>query len=173
LFHIGSMDWIPNQEGVKWLVDEIWPAIHAAAPEAKLYLAGRKMPESLMNAAIDGVTVVGEASDAMYFIGSKQINIVPLLRGSGIRVKIIEARSAGKTVISTTIGAEGILCTDGVDILLADTPEQFATHVKRCIDDKDFCQSIGRNAYNLIAEKYNNKTLTSRLTDIYGKLIEK
>ena len=102
-----------------------------------------------------------------------EINIVPLLSGSGIRVKIIEAMSAGKTVISTTIGAEGILCTDGVDILLADTPEQFATHVKRCIDDKDFCQSIGRNAYNLIAEKYNNKTLTSRLTDIYGKLIEK
>lgn len=173
LFHIGSMDWIPNQEGVKWLVEEIWPAIHSAVPEAKLYLAGRKMPESLMNAAIDGVTVVGEVSDAMYFIGSKQINIVPLLSGSGIRVKIIEAMSAGKTVISTTIGAEGILCTDGVDILLADTPEQFATHVKRCIDDKDFCQSIGRNAYNLIAEKYNNKTLTSRLTDIYGKLIEK
>ncbi|MCR4659445.1 MAG: glycosyltransferase family 4 protein [Bacteroidales bacterium] len=173
LFHIGSMDWIPNREGVEWMLDKVWPAIHAAVPQARLYLAGRKMPAALMKANREGVTVVGEVPDAMYFIASKQINIVPLLSGSGIRVKIIEAMSVGKTVISTTIGAEGIACTDGVDILLADTPEQFAFQVKRCLDDTEFCRSIGQNASNLIAKHYNPDKLTAELIEIYTALTAK
>ncbi|MBR1849945.1 MAG: glycosyltransferase [Bacteroidales bacterium] len=173
LFHIGSMDWAPNIEGIDWLLNQVWPAIKAASPQARLYIAGRHMPERLLNLEADGVTVVGEVADAMYFIASKQINIVPLLNGSGLRVKIIEAMSAGKTVISTTIGAQGILCTDGVDILIADTPEQFAQQVKRCLDNPQFCQTIGHNAYNLVATQYDNRQLASRLANLYHTLLLK
>lgn len=172
LFHIGAMDWIPNQEGIDWLLEKVWPVVHREVPQARLYLAGRKMPQRLLEAKIDGVTVVGEVPDAMYFIGSKQINIVPLLSGSGIRVKIIEAMSVGKTVVTTTVGAQGIDYTDGVDLLIADTPDDFARQVRRCIDDPDFCDSVGRAAARLIAERYNTTTLTQELIEFYNARLE-
>jgi glycosyltransferase involved in cell wall biosynthesis len=119
------------------------------------------------------VSVIGEVPDAMYFIESKKINIVPLLSGSGIRVKIIEAMSVGKTVISTTVGAEGIDYTDGVDILIADTPEDFVRQIKRCLEDDDFCTTIGRNAFNLVATHYNNELLTKKLLSFYDALLDR
>lgn len=172
LFHIGAMDWLPNQESIRWLLEEVWPVVHREVPQAKLYLAGRKMPAQWMHANIEGVTVIGEVPDAMYFIGSKKINVVPLLSGSGIRVKIIEAMSIGKTVITTTVGAQGIDYTDGENILIADTPEQFAQQIKRCLDDDVFCSNIGKAAARLVAEQYNKQTLAKQLIDFYNKRLE-
>ena len=173
LFHIGSMDWIPNLEGVNWFLEKVWPKVLNEVPQARMYLAGRKMPQTLMNTEYRNVSIVGEVPDAMYFIESKKINIVPLLSGSGIRVKIIEAMSVGKTVISTTIGAEGIEYTDGKNILIADTPDEFVMQIKRCIADDEFCAEIGKNAYDLVANNYNNELLTQKLLTFYNKLIEK
>ena len=167
LFHIGSMDWMPNQEGINWFLESVWPALHKEIPEVRLYLAGRKMPERLMKAQIEGVNVVGEVADSSYFIGSKQINIVPLLSGSGIRVKIIEAMSLGKTVVTTSIGAEGINYTDGKDILIANTPEEFIAQIRRCVADKEFCRQIGQNAYELIVKEYGTQALTKKFLALY------
>lgn len=173
LFHIGSMDWMPNQEGVRWFLDEVWPKVHAQMPQLTLYLAGRKMPEEMLNMEVDGVRMVGEVPDAMYFIQSKQINVVPLLSGSGIRVKIIEAMSAGKAVITTTVGAEGINYTDGKNVLIADTPEQFVRQIQRCAESPEFCRELGRNAYALIAEEYGNEQLTKKVVAFYEKIINR
>lgn len=170
LFHIGSMDWAPNENGIRWFLKEVWPLIHKEMPEVRLFLAGRKMPDDLMKMTMDGVIVVGEVPDSAYFIASKQINIVPLMAGSGIRVKIIEAMSLSKTVVTTTIGAAGIDYNDGENLLIADTPQQFVSQIRRCIDDPELCQTIGRNARSLIIEKYGNKTLTQRLVDFYNKI---
>lgn len=173
LFHIGAMDWLPNQEGVEWLLEKVWPVVHRQVPQARLYLAGRKMPERWMKADIEGVSVVGEVDDAMYFIGSKQINVVPLLSGSGIRVKIIEAMSVGKTVITTSVGAQGIECTDGVDILIANTPEEFAAQIGRCLADKEFADGIGAAASRLIASQYAVDKVTGQLLEFYQKIMKK
>ncbi len=167
LFHIGAMDWLPNQEGVEWLIEEVWPVVHREVPQARLYLAGRKMPERWMKAHIEGVTVVGEVPDAMYFIGSKQINVVPLLSGSGIRVKIIEAMSVGKAVVTTTVGAQGIDYTDGENLLIANTPEEFARQIKRLLEDKEYCRQVGEAAARLVAAEYDQRHLTERLTTFY------
>ena len=172
LFHIGAMDWLPNQESIRWLLDEVWPVVHREVPRAKLYLAGRKMPECWMKANIEGVSVVGEVPDAMYFIGSKKINVVPLLSGSGIRVKIIEAMSVGKTVITTSVGAQGIDYTDGENLLIANTPEEFAYQIKRCLDDDAFCRRVGEAAERLIADQYNGGRLADKLLEFYNERIE-
>ena len=171
LFHIGSMDWQPNKEGITWLLNDIWPEINRQLPKARLYLAGRKMPEKLLKAKYPNVSIVGEIPDAMYFIASKKINIVPLLSGSGIRVKIIEAMSAGKVVISTAIGAEGINCTDGKDILIANTPQEFVAQLKHCFDDAEFCRTIGDNARRLIKEEYNTEKTTAQLLEFYNSVL--
>ena len=173
LFHIGSMDWMPNQEGVRWFLKQVWPMVHERMPQLTLYLAGRKMPNDLMHVDMEGVRVLGEVPDAMYFIASKQINVVPLLSGSGIRVKIIEAMSAGKVVVTTTIGASGIGCTDGKDVLIADTPEQFVEQLQRCVDNPEFRQQIGRNAVSLITEQYGNEQLTQRLLEFYDQILNR
>lgn len=169
LFHLGSMDWLPNQEGIRWFLSKVWPIVHERMPRLTLYLAGRKMPADLMKLDMVGVKIVGEVPDAMHFIGSKQINVVPLLSGSGIRVKIIEAMSAGKAVVSTTVGAQGIPFTDGENLLIADSPEQFADQIQRCVEDKAFRIRLGENARRFVCETYSSEMLTKKLLAFYEK----
>lgn len=173
LFHIGSMDWMPNLEGVRWFLKQVWPKVHERMPQLTLYLAGRKMPKDLMQLETEGVRVLGEVPDAMYFIASKQINVVPLLSGSGMRVKIIEAMSAGKAVVTTTIGAAGIGCKDGENVLIADTPEQFVEQLQRCVDDPEYRRQIGCNAARLIVDQYGNEQLTQRLIGFYEQILNR
>ena len=170
LFHIGSMDWYPNVEGIRWFLHDVWPKVHQALPDVRLFLAGRKMPDDLMQLQLDNVVVVGEVPDAAYFMASKQLNIVPLLSGSGIRVKIIEAMSMRKVVITTRTGAEGINYTDGKHLLIADTPEEFVTQIKHCIEHPELCRTIADNAFQLVTTEYGNDALTHRLVDFYNKI---
>jgi glycosyltransferase involved in cell wall biosynthesis len=169
LFHLGSMDWLPNQEGVRWFLDRVWPLIHSQMPSLTLNLAGRRMSDQLLNLQLEGVHIVGEVPDAATFIASKQINVVPLLSGSGIRVKIIEAMSQGKAVVTTTVGAQGIGAVDGRHLLIADTPERFATQIRRCVDDPAFRQTVGANARQFIAHNYGIEPLTRQLLAFYDK----
>ena len=172
LFHLGAMDWVPNREGVEWFMENVWTLVSERIPDVKLYLAGRKMPESFFRygAMFPNVSVEGTIDDVVDFMAAKQINIVPLLSGSGIRVKIIEAMSLGKVVITTTVGAEGIDCEDGVHLLIADTPEMFAAQVERCINDKNLCSEIGEKARQLIINAYSIDGLTQKLIDFYKTL---
>lgn len=170
LFHIGSMDWMPNREAIKWFLDNAWPLIHSRSPQAHLFLAGRKMPAELLESNLEGVTVVGEVDDAAEFIASKAVSIVPLLSGSGIRIKIIEAMAMAKTVIATSVGAAGIDYDDGHNILIANTPEDFAKQVQLCIEHPELCRQIGNNARTLAIEKYSRQAITKRLVDFYNKI---
>jgi glycosyltransferase involved in cell wall biosynthesis len=170
LFHIGAMNWIPNIEGMKWLLDKVWPQVHARFPRLKFYVAGREMPRWLTESNLKNVEVVGEVEDAPAFIASKAIEVVPLFSGSGIRIKIIEGMAAGKAVISTTIGAEGIQVENGKNILLADTPEAFTEAITKCVNDRAFCQSLGEAARRLILHDHDNVKLIARLEEFYNTL---
>lgn len=173
LFHIGSMNWFPNEQGINWLLTDVWQKIIDLVPEVSLYLAGRHMPMWLQNYNAKNVNIVGEVADSTTFISSKQIMIVPLLSGSGIRIKILEAMSLGKAVIATSIAAEGIMYENGKNIIIADTPEDIAQAVKKLIDDKDYCHLLGENAQRLIKEEYNTTKIASKILEEYEKLIEK
>lgn len=170
LYHLGSMDWQANEDSINWFLKDVWPKIHIAMPQVTLFLAGRKMPQDLLQTHIDGVTIRGEVPDANIFIADKQMNIVPLLYGSGIRVKIIEAMSEGKTVISTTVGAEGIDYTADENLLIADTADDFVRQVCRCVENQSFCKNVGANARHLVEEHYDNSKLTQDLLAFYDTL---
>lgn len=173
LYHIGSMDWQPNVDAVEWFLQEVWPLAKKEMPSLRLFLAGRHMPDSLLNLKSDGVTVEGEVPDAEAFIGSKQINIVPLRAGSGLRIKIVEAMALGKTVIATTTAASGIECADGENILIADTPQQFVDKLRLCHDSAGLCDSIGHNARKLAESTYSIASTTGQLLSFYNKIITK
>ncbi len=171
IFHIGSMNWHPNEQGIKWFLEECWDKIRQTTPNVQAYFAGRYMPNWLKNTSIEGVHIVGEVEDSIRFMTSKQIMVVPLLSGSGIRIKIIEAMSIGKTVIATTIAAEGIMYEDGENIIIANSAEEFASAVKYCVENPDKCKSIGEEAYKLIAERYSNDQVVNQLVTLYKEII--
>lgn len=154
-YHIGAMDWQPNQDGVKWFLSKAWPAIRKAVPGFRFYFAGRNMSKEFLDVKTDGVTCAGEVPDAAAFIADKRILIVPLWSGGGIRVKILEAMAAGKIIISTTKGIKGIEARPQEHYLKADSPHEFAKAVKWCMNNKADAMKIAENAKKLIAEKYD------------------
>jgi polysaccharide biosynthesis protein PslH len=171
LFHIGAMNWLPNEEGIRWFLDQVWPVVHQKLPGLKLYLAGREMPDWLLQLEAQNVVVVGEVTDAFDFIRSKSISIAPLLSGSGIRIKIIESMSVGKAVISTSIGAEGINYTDGKDILIADSPEEFLDAIQLLYSDPHKTKKMGDNAKKLIANYHNSSKIIDELIQFYRRIL--
>ncbi|MCF8367779.1 MAG: glycosyltransferase family 4 protein [Bacteroidales bacterium] len=171
LFHLGSMNWMPNEEGIKWFVQKTWPLLSKKFPELKLHLAGREMPQWLQSLNEPGIVVHGEVESARDFILSKGIMVVPLFSGSGIRIKIIEGMALGKTIISTTIGAEGINYKNGENILIANTPEEFSDAVRTCMTDRTHCAEIGKNARQLIEREHSLDHVLFKLEEFYSRLL--
>jgi glycosyltransferase involved in cell wall biosynthesis len=171
LFHIGAMNWLPNEEGIRWLIEKVWPLIHQALPDLKLYLAGREMPTWLNELQVDNIEVIGEVPDAAEFILSKSISVAPLLSGSGIRIKIIESMALGKAVIATSIGAEGIHYTNGENIMIADTPEEFLAAVKCLYQNPDESTKMGANAKALIEKEHNTNKIIEGLVAFYWEIL--
>ncbi len=170
LCHIGAMNWIPNQEGIEWFLKKVWDKIHNRHPQLHFYLAGREMPDHFYKMNYTNVDIVGEVPDALEFIQSKSIMVVPLLSGSGIRIKIIEGMAMGKAVIASKIGAEGINYTHDENILIANTPDEFALAIDRCVNDQQFTEQLGINARKLIRSDHHNPQLMTKLTDFYKSL---
>ena len=162
-YHLGSLEWMPNQEAMEWFLKDIWPLIHAQYPAMIFSLAGKNMPDVFKKINIPGVQVESYVEDATAYIADKGINIVPLKSGSGIRLKILEAMSAGKLVISTTIGAQGIHSIDGKHLFIADTPEQFLVKIKWVQENPDQAREIMHQARLLIESEYSNHSVIERL----------
>lgn len=171
LFHLGAMDWMPNVEGIEWFLQLVWEDLQAEHPDLKFYIAGRKMPAWLKKGNNPNVVVEGEVADAKKFMASKTIMLVPLLSGGGMRVKIVEGMALGKTIISTSLGAEGIPYTHNKDILIADSPLEFKSMITKCIQDKSFCENIGNNAKNLATTYFDNTLIGQNLIQFYRGLV--
>lgn len=168
LFHIGALDWSPNQEGLIWFFDHCWPKIHKENPNLKFYLAGRNAPEWFeRRIKLDGVEYLGEINDAYDFINSKAIMVVPLFSGSGMRIKIIEGMALGKPIVTTDIGTEGIPTTNGDNIRIANDAEQFINAINQLINDRDLSNQIGKNAIEFIQRKYDNLSQAGALINFY------
>jgi glycosyltransferase involved in cell wall biosynthesis len=168
LFHIGSLEWGPNQEGLLWFLKECWPLITRKYPEVKFYVAGRNAPQWLASKLkMPNVVFLGEIEDAYQFMNSKAIMMVPLRSGSGMRIKIVEGMALGKAIVSTTIGVEGIAATDREQILIANDPGEFLQAVTELIEDKALYKKVCKNAVEFIREKFDNLAIASSLVDFY------
>lgn len=156
---IGSLDWMPNQEGLLWFVKEVWPKILSQQPKATLWIAGRHIPDFIYGLSDATVRVVGEVASSADFLHSHPITIVPLFSGSGMRAKIIEAMALGPLIVSTSLGAEGIDIMDGVHLKIANTKETFAQAVIELMDKGSSSTDMSLNARHLIEDVYNAKAL--------------
>ncbi|MBO7083809.1 MAG: glycosyltransferase [Bacteroidales bacterium] len=169
-YHIGSMNWMPNEEGIQWFIDNCMDAVVAKVPDFVFHLAGRHMPDWLMNLKNEHVEVVGEVPDAKEFVANHNVAIVPLLSGSGIRIKIIESMALGKTVITTMVGAEGILYSEDTNIIIAENKAKMAEAIRRINENPAIAEEIGRAARKLVEEIYDNRKITERLLSFYDQI---
>lgn len=171
VFHLGALDWMPNQQAVSWFVKEIWPMIHREAPGARFYLAGRNMPDWIKSLSVPGVHIVGEVDDAYRFMNSKAVMVSPLLSGSGMRIKIIEGMAMAKPIVSTSIGAEGIDCTHGENIFIADEPAAFAKQVVFLLNNPAEIDRAGQAARRLAEQRYDNAKIVRDLSGFYLEIM--
>ena len=169
-FHLGSMDWLPNEEGIRWLLDEVWPKVLAQRPDARLNLAGNKMPQDLLDRDQKGVTVKGRVKNALSYMRSRQVMVVPLFSAGGMRVKIIEGMALGKAVISTPIGAEGIDHTEGLNILISRTASEFAAHIIALDGTPDYMSMLGSEARKLVENSYSDARIVRDLVAFYNRI---
>lgn len=168
LFHIGALDWAPNQEGLIWFFNQCWPKIHQENPDLKFYLAGRNAPEWFERIIKqDGVVYLGEINDAYDFINSKAVMVVPLFSGSGMRIKIIEGMALGKPIVTTDIGTEGIPTENGKNILIANDADRFTDAITQLINDRELSNRIGKSAIGFIQEKFDNLSQAEALVEFY------
>ncbi|MCI4671183.1 MAG: glycosyltransferase family 4 protein [Bacteroidia bacterium] len=168
VFFIGSMDWIPNQEGVDWFIKEVWPMINKRYPEVSFYLAGRNMPNRYQSSEKLNIKVVGEVESAAAFIKSKAVMVAPLLSGSGMRVKIIDGMAYGKAIVATRISAEGIGAKNGEHLMIADEPEDFAERVGVLLEHRDIYNIMSRDAMNFVNSRFDSAKQIASLVDFYN-----
>ena len=162
---------MPNIEAVEWFLTKVAPKLVEQQFSGKIVIAGRKMPSWVFRHKSATIDVIDEVNAPIGFQESKQIMIVPLWSGSGIRAKIIEGLALGKIIISTSIGAQGIDCENGKNILIADTASEFASQIMRCANSKELRMAISANARKLSIAQYHNQTTTKNMITFYNLLL--
>ncbi len=137
VFFVGDLSWPPNADGVRWLRQRVWPALKRARPAARAEILGREAPADVLAFAGPDWVLPGEGGDTRPYWARAAVAVVPLLAGGGTRLKILEAAACGVPVVSTTVGAEGLEFVPDVEILLRDTPGDFAAAVAGLLADPD------------------------------------
>jgi len=170
LSFIGSLDWMPNQGGLVWFLDNIWDAVLQHHPQLQLHVAGRNTPQWLMDKRWKNVTFHGEIPDAEEFINQHSVMIVPLLAGSGMRAKILEGMALGKVVLSTSLGLEGIPAKDRQEVLVANTTEEFIKAIQFCYSSNGQLNNIGQKAREFVGQHYDNQHIAQKLLDTYNSI---
>jgi len=168
---IGSLDFRPNQDAVRWIIDDLWPRVAKSAPEARLSIAGSSPPEWLLrHAAGRGITIAADVADAQALVRRMSIVIAPLFAGGGMRIKVLEAMALAKPIVATSIGAGGIEVTPGRDLIIADDAASFADAVVRLLRDGELRSRMGDTARSTVTERYDAGTIARELVAFYRSL---
>lgn len=167
---LGSLDYMPNIEGLEWLLSEVWPALREAGISLRVAGSGASDRTAALVEA-SGVEFSGFVPDARAFLGRHGVVLVPLLSGGGLRVKIIEAMALGKVVVTTPVGAEGLGIRDGVEAWIAGDAEAFAVAVRSAVSDPASRREMGSAARDFVERHFDASRIGRELLAFYGSLI--
>lgn len=152
---IGSLDWAPNLEGLEWFLRDVWPLLRAHFPELEFHIAGRKTPAGITALRVPGVIVHGEVEDSDEFLRRFPMTVAPILSGSGTRVKILDAMAAGRAVVATQMGLEGIDLQDRREALVCRSPSAFVDQVRYLREAPERLDEIGSAAREHIRRHFD------------------
>ena len=163
IFHIGSMEWQANEQGVMWFLKKVWPLVLSIEPNVKFHLAGKGLSKTDPRFFQTGIVNHGEVDDAEVFMQKYGIMMVPIQAGSGIRIKSLEAMALGVPVVSTSIGAQGLSVDKGTQMIIADDPADFANGIVQLLLNPAASQAMTQQARAYMEEHHNLKRNTSEL----------
>ncbi len=170
LFYIGALDWMPNQEGISWFADEVFPQVRANIPDIILHIAGRNAPSWLagkLDRRKDGIVFHGEVDNAYHFMNRFAIFVSPLFTGSGIRIKILEGMMMQRVIVATSIAAEGLPVDDQKNIFIADSASEMASIITGICGNREKYAEIAKNSRQFVHENFNNFATSKRLSEFY------
>jgi len=173
LLFTGTMNYFPNYDAAIYFHNEIWPLIIAKHPDVTFSIVGNNPTGQVKRLASNNVTVTGYVPDTRVYFNQATVFVSPMRSGSGLQVKHLEAMAMGIPIVTTTIGSRGIEAIENQDLLVADTPNNFANHVNMLLDDWELRRSIGNSGRKLIEEKYNWQILGKQLNEVYFKITER
>ncbi|MFH1771980.1 MAG: glycosyltransferase family 4 protein [Candidatus Omnitrophota bacterium] len=169
---VGSMDWLPNGDAVKYFIKDILPFFNDFKKDIKFYVVG-KNPDKSLTAMVKSdkrIILTGTVPDVRPYIRRSKVFVVPLRIGGGTRLKILEALSLRKAVVSTSIGSEGLCLEDKKHLLIADCPGDFAKCIIRLIEDSRLRDTLGKNGRDFVKEFYDWKVIGEKLNKAYESL---
>lgn len=171
LLLVGDFSYEPNKEGAEFFVTKVWPEVRSKMPTAQLWLVGAKPdPNMLEWNGKEGIVVTGAVAEVSPYLAQAAVSIVPLLVGTGTRLKILEALGAGVPVVTTRIGVEGIEAKNEADLLIADTAEDFASACLRLLQDSALRQHLAESGKALVREKYNLPVMYGAVLNCYESI---
>lgn len=172
LVFVGSMDWFPNQDGLRWFAAQVWPRLRRRCPHASLCVVGRRPSAQIAKlASANGFELIPDAPDVRPYMARAEAFIVPLRIGGGTRLKILEALAMQKPVVSTTVGAEGLALSHGRHLLIADDPEGFAGAVERVLREPAFAASLAGEGRDVVVSRYDWDTLADMLERVWERVV--
>ncbi len=173
IVYVGLMNWFPNVDAVLWFYHAIFPQICRRLPQVRLLVVGKDPPDLVRKLHDDKrIIVTGFVNDVRDYIAKSSVFVVPLRVGGGMRIKILQAMSMGKAIVSTSVGAEGIKALPGQDLVIADTADGFAQSVIDLLLDRDRRQQLGKNARELIERQYSWEIVVKLLEEEYLTLAQ-
>lgn len=172
LLFLGGMDWYPNRDAVEFFARAILPRVRAVCPDTRLIVAGRNPPSQFVEQfrSDPKIEFTGTVPDMRPYLSAAAVVVVPLRLGSGTRIKILEACAAGKPVVSTSLGAEGLGLAAEKEIILADDPAQFARSVVALLQDPARRDAIATSARQVILERFSHLALKKSLERVISNL---
>jgi glycosyltransferase involved in cell wall biosynthesis len=175
LLFLGSLDWMPNIDGLKWFVSEVYPLVRRQRPDVSLQIVGRR-PDPIIRqlpASDPSISVLADVADVRPALSTCELFVVPLRVGGGSRLKIFEAMAMAQPVVSTTIGAEGLPVRDQHDIALGDTAVEFSTQVLGLLGDPQRRQQQAQTGFRLVTENYSWRRIAQEFYERCQQLIPK
>jgi len=174
LVFTGSMDWLPNDDGIRYFLNEILPRVRRYVRDVKLSIVGRRPSGNVKALARDkGAEVTGRVQDIRPYVRQASVYVVPLRVGGGTRLKIFEAMAMGKAIVSTSIGAEGLPVTNGENIVIEDDPERFALSVARLLNDPAARARLGLAARQMVEERYSWRAVAAEFDSALENVLAK
>lgn len=171
IIFVGGMGWFPNKDGMNFFIKEAMPLISKKNSDASLTVVGKSDGLEIPDQLRDKVSATGFVDDFRPLVHEAGVYILPLRVGSGTRLKLLEAMAMGKAIVSTRIGAEGVVLEDGKNILMADTPEEIAEAVLKLMGDAELRKRLGKAAHQQAEKLYDWRILGDKLLAVYDTML--